>query len=76
MYNAPMLLFKIIGAAGLLLISTGIITKKRNVQDVFYIFGGTCLEVYSVFLGDWIFIILQIIFTIAAIYDLVKITRK
>lgn len=69
-------IFKIIGAAGLLLISVGIITKKREIQDVLYIIGGLCLEAYSIYLGDVIFIILQIIFTLAAIYDLIKVQPK
>jgi hypothetical protein len=69
-------IFKIIGAAGLLLISIGIITKKRKTQDVLYIIGGLCLEAYSIYLGDVIFIILQIIFTLAAIYDLIKVQLK
>jgi len=69
-------LFKIIGALGIILISLGIITKQRKKQDVFYILGGIFLETYSVYLGDVIFIILQIIFTLAAIYDFMKILRK
>ncbi len=67
-----MSLFKIIGAVGLLLISSGIITKKRKTQDIFYILGGVCLEIYSIYLGDIIFIILQIIFILSAVYDLIK----
>jgi len=66
-------IFKIIGALGIILISIGIITKKRKTQDVFYILGGLCLETYSIYIGDLIFIILQIIFTLAAIYDFAKI---
>ncbi len=69
-------IFKIIGAIGLLLISAGIIAKKRKVQDILYIFGGLFLEVYSIYVGDVIFIILQIVFTLAAIYDFVKIKFK
>jgi hypothetical protein len=69
-------IFKLIGAAGLLLISIGIITKKRKQQDLFYISGGLCLEIYSIYIGDLIFIILQILFTLAAIYDYVKIQLK
>lgn len=37
-----------------------------------YIIGGICLEIYSIYLHDLIFIILQIVFTLAAVYDLVK----
>ncbi len=68
--------FKIIGAAGLVLISIGIISKQRKIQDSFYVAGGLCLEAYSIYLGDIIFIILQIIFTLAALYDLVKVRLK
>lgn len=66
-------IFKIIGALGIILISIGIITKKRKTQDIFYILGGLCLETYSIYIGDLIFIILQIIFTLVAIYDFAKI---
>ena len=69
-------IFKLIGILGLALISIGIVTKKRARQDLFYIVGGVCLEVYSIYLGDVIFSILQIIFTIAAIYDYEKIKHK
>jgi hypothetical protein len=65
-------IFKIIGAVGLILISIGIINKKREIQDIYYILGGICLEIYSIHIGDIIFIILQIIFTIAGIYDFYK----
>ena len=63
-------IFKIIGAIGLLTISAGIINKDRKKQDVLYIIGGIFLEIYSIYLSDLIFIILQIIFVISAIYDL------
>lgn len=68
-------IFKIIGAIGLLVISFGIINKERRTQDILYIIGGICLEIYSLYLGDLIFIILQIIFTVSAIYDLMKLER-
>ncbi len=68
--------FKLIGAIGLLLITAGILSKKRKNQDILYIVGGACLEVYSLYIGDLIFIILQIVFIIAAIYDLWKIKNK
>ena len=64
--------FKLIGALGIILISIGILTKNRKKQDVYYILGGICLETYSVFIGDLIFIVLQIIFTLSAIYDFLK----
>ena len=67
--------YKFIGAAGLLLVALGIITKKRQKQDTLYILGGLCLEAYSISIKDTIFIVLQIIFTFAAVYDFVKINR-
>jgi hypothetical protein len=69
-------IFKIIGAIGLLLIAFGIITKDHKRQDILYIIGGLGLEIYSIYLQDTIFIILQIIFTIASIYDLVRISKE
>lgn len=69
-------LFKVIGPLGLMLISIGIVTKKRKKQDIYYIFGGLCLLTYSAFIGDPVFIILQIVFTIAAVYDLGKQLKK
>jgi len=69
------MLFKLIGALGIILISMGIITKKRKLQNFFYIAGGLSLEVYSIYLQDIIFIILQIIFILAAVYDLIKISK-
>lgn len=69
------IVFEIIGAIGLILIIIGILTKNRKTQDIFYIMGGICLETYSIYLGDVIFIILQGVFTIAAIYDLIKIKK-
>ncbi len=71
-----MYIFQIIGAAGLLFISAGVITKKRKTQDIFYIIGGICLETYSIYLGNVIFIILQIIFTLVASYDFVTVQPK
>jgi len=70
------LFFKSLGALGLLLISAGILTKERKKQNVFYILGGVLLEIYSLHLGDIIFIILQIVFVMAAIYDLIKQNKK
>ena len=50
--------FKFIGAAGLLMISIGLLPKNRKRQDILHILGGGCLEVYSIHIRDAIFIIL------------------
>lgn len=63
--------FKILGALGLILITIGVMTSHRKRQDILYIIGGIFLEIYSIYLEDMIFIVLQIIFTVAAIYDLI-----
>jgi len=65
--------FEVIGALGLVLISIGIIIKKRKAQDIFYICGGICLETYSIYIGNIIFIILQIILILAAAFDLIRV---
>lgn len=69
------IIFKSIGALGLLLISVGIITKERSHQDLYYIAGGITLEAYSFYLGDEIFMTLQVVFTIAAVYDYWKLKK-
>jgi len=65
-------IFKLIGALGLIFISIGILTKKRKTQNIYYITGGLCLEAYSIYIGDLVFIVLQIIFIVAAGYDFLK----
>lgn len=71
MIDLPIL--KIVGALGIILISIGIIIKKRKNEDILYIAGGLCLLAYSIYIRDLIFIILEIIFTLSAVYDF---TRK
>ncbi|MDF1496966.1 MAG: hypothetical protein P1P90_02805 [Patescibacteria group bacterium] len=65
-------IFTIMGAIGLLLITFGVITKNRRNQNILYIIGGIFLATYSLYLKNTIFIILQTVFTLAAIYDLMK----
>jgi len=62
-------LFKLFGIVGLLLIIFGVLLKKRKQKDLFFIFGGVCLEIYSIYLKDPIFIILQAVFILSAVYD-------
>ena len=64
--------FKLIGIFGLLLITAGVIIKDRKSEDILYVIGALCLEMYSIYIGDWLFIILQFIFAVAAIYDFIK----
>ncbi len=70
------MIFKLIGALGLILMTIGVVYKKRKIQDYLYIIGGICLLSYSIYIHALIFIILQIVFTLAAFYDLVVKTNK
>lgn len=65
--------FKLAGILGLLLITAGVLSKQRKRQDLFFIAGGILLEAYSLYLQDWIFGVLQIVFVLAAIW---RLTRK
>lgn len=65
-------LFKLIGALGLILISVGLLIKSRTHQNILYIVGGICLEIYSIYLNDVIFVILQVVFILSAVFDLYK----
>ncbi|MAF80335.1 hypothetical protein CL629_04645 [bacterium] len=66
------MLFKGIGVIGLVLITIGIIVGRRKTQSFLFIIGGLCLGAYSIYIRDVIFIILQIVFTLVAIYEFIK----
>ena len=63
-----------LGVIGLILIIIGVLIKKKDraTRDILYILGGISLITYSFYIKDAIFIILEIIFTLVAIYDLKK----
>lgn len=62
--------FRLIGIIGLICIIIGVVNKNRTQQNIYYIAGGVFLAIYSTYLEDVIYIVLQIIFIIAAAYDL------
>ena len=66
--------FGLIGVSGIILIIIGIVikSKRRDIRDLLYVFGGLCLLTYSIYIGDVIFIILQSVFTLVAGYDFFK----
>ena len=68
--------YQILGAIGLILVSYGVIVTNRRKQDILFIIGGIFLTAYSISIGSTIFIILQIVFIIAAIYSLRHIKHK
>ena len=76
--NMVINLFQIIGALGLISIINGtfLLTKKsrkRKTIFTFLLIGGICLEIYSIYIQDLIFIILQSIYIIVTIYGWLKI---
>ena len=70
------ILFKIIGVVGLLLICLGMIVKNRRTRDVESIIGGIFLFIYSFYLHDFIFIILQAVYVIVVTFDYFKQTKN
>ncbi|MEX2017403.1 MAG: hypothetical protein WD876_02935 [Candidatus Pacearchaeota archaeon] len=70
--------FYVSGIIGLILIISGVLIKNRNrrTRDIIYINGGVALAAYSFYIKDIIFIILQIIFILVAIYDLIKLSKN
>ncbi|MBX2866548.1 hypothetical protein KTR10_01130 [Candidatus Kaiserbacteria bacterium] len=59
------------GIIGLLLISLALwLTEKK--QNILFIIGGISLLIYSISIGDTIFIILQSIFICSAALELLK----
>jgi lipid-A-disaccharide synthase-like uncharacterized protein len=65
-------LIKLFGVAGLLAVTLGILLKNRKNQNILFIVGGVLLEIYSIHQKDVIFIVLQVVFTAAAAFNLVK----
>lgn len=75
-------IYYIIAIIGLLSIISGtlLIAGKRKFRRRYtyplLIIGGICLEIYSIHIQDIIFIILQAVFIISAIYGLIKLHEK
>lgn len=63
------------GIVGLLLISRAVWVRDEKWQNILFIIGGTSLLVYSVNLGDKIFIILQLVFIASALSELLKLRK-
>ncbi len=74
--------FHIIAIIGLLAIISGtfMISMKKSIRRRYtyplLILGGICLELYSIYINDLIFIILQGVFIISSIYGLIRINEK
>lgn len=75
-YMGLPLFFKLAGAAGLLLISYGVLVKSERRQDEIFILGSAGLLAYSLFLRDPIFVPLQVVFMLVSAMELVKKRKK
>lgn len=62
-------IYKIIGIAGLLLICTAMLVKSRQTRNMFAFLGGLGLLLYSIYLTDLIFTILQAFYIIVVSVD-------
>lgn len=67
---------KLLGAAGLILITTGVVTKNAYMRNWLFAVGGVGLLLYSIYLKDPVFIPLQIIFTSASAYEIYTLKKK
>lgn len=65
-------IYKIIGIAGLVLICIAMIVKDRKTRDKLSFFGGVGLLIYSIYLKDVIFIILQCVYIVVVFVDYFK----
>ena len=70
-------IFYIISIVGLALIILGtfLLSLKKRMKKIIFpllLIGGVCLLVYSIYIQDIIFIILQSVYIIITIYGLIK----
>ncbi len=70
------ILFKIIGAIGLMFVSAGMLVKNRQTRDVLCAIGAMGLLAYSVFLKDIIFIVLQSMYILITLIDRARYNKK
>jgi len=70
------MIWKIFGAIGLILITWGVLIKDKKKESIVFILGGLALESYSISIKHPIFITLQAIFVIVAMYELIKVYKE
>lgn len=71
------MIFKILGAIGMLIITFGILApaNKDLRRNVFFALGGLLLIAYSISLRDPIFIPLQAVFILTSVYEIFKLIK-
>lgn len=68
--------FIILGVVGVLFITAGILQKKQQKEDVFFVIGGLFLLAYSIYLKDAVFAVLQVIVISASLWELLKLKKN
>lgn len=69
-------MYIIFGIIGLLIISRALWLKNERTQDYYFVAGGIALLIYSISIGDKIFIVLQIVFIVSALVEIFKLSKK
>ena len=69
-------IYKIFGIVGLILICEAMRVRRRVIRDDLSFFGGIGLLIYSIYLRDLIFIVLQSVYIVVIIADFIKLGRK
>jgi Ca2+/Na+ antiporter len=65
-------LYKIMGVIGLILIISGMIVKSRSKRDLLCFSGGILMFMYSTYLKDIIFTVLQAFYVLVTGIDFIK----
>jgi lipid-A-disaccharide synthase-like uncharacterized protein len=68
--------YKLCGIIGLLLVTKAIFIRGHRHQSIVFAAGGLFLLVYSVSLGDTVFIVLQSIFILSSAYEWYVVRKK
>jgi hypothetical protein len=69
-------MFIIFGIIGLLIISFAIWLKNERKQDILFVVGGISLLIYSISIGNVIFIVLQVVFIASSLLEILRLAGK
>ncbi len=68
--------FTILGAMGLGFVTLGVLQRNELKSDYLFVLGGIFLEAYSIYIKSWVFIVLQIVFILGSLYEIIKIKKE
>jgi len=69
-------LVRLIGILGLIAVTAGVLARQTMRRNAAFVVGGITLLFYSLAIGDGIFALLQLIFTVSAGYELWREQRR